>query len=330
VTDKMPPSQSDADRESPAAEADRDDADLDADLWPDPIGVTGQATRPVITNDGPRISARDRIRIERERVARRRRWIRLSMVSTGVLVLAAAATAIGITSHHGRHAPAPAPAPFGYQGPYAPVTLNVDNSVTMARPGVTEPIVDIYEDFQCPECRTFEKSDGAVIQQLADQGKVKVVYYPFTIFAGQPELANSVRAWTAARCAPPSRWVKYHNVLYANQPAQTTSDGFPVSQLIQLGKDAGITSPAFAQCVRSQQYAAQDAPLSDQIINAGMSTMPDVTLDGKALGADLTPSALRKLILARSAKAKPPAKKKPAVRGGVTAPLGIATPPRKP
>lgn len=307
MTDKVPSSRSDADRERPAPEVDLDEADLDADLWPDPLGVTGQATRPVITNGAPRISPRDRIRTERKRIARRRRRIRVSTVSAGVLVLAAAATAVGITSHHGRHTATPAP--FGYQGPYAPVTLNVDNSVTMARPGVTEPVLDIYEDFQCPACRAFEKSDGAVIQQLADQGKVKVVYYTFTISAGQPQLANSVRAWAAARCAPPSRWVKYHNVLYANQPAQTTSGGFPVSQLIQLGKDVGITSPAFAQCVRSQQYAAQDAPLSDQIINAGMSTMPDVTLDGKALGTGLTPSALRKLILAKSMKTNPSAKK---------------------
>jgi protein-disulfide isomerase len=253
----------------------------------------------MMTDSVPRISARDRIRMERERSARRRRRIRALTVSVGVLALAGAA-AVGIASYHGRHAAGPAhPAPFGYTGPYAPVTLNADNSVTMARPDVTKPILDVYEDFQCPACRAFEKSDGAVIQQLAEQGKVKVVYYPFTIFSGQPQLANSVRAWAAAKCAPPGRWVKYHNALYANQPAQTTSGGFPVSQLIRLGKDVGITSPSFAQCVRSQQYAAQNAPLSDQIINAGVSTMPAVTLDGKVLGSNLTPSALRKLILAR-------------------------------
>jgi protein-disulfide isomerase len=303
VTDNVPSSRSEADRKSPAPEVDLDEAALDADLWSDPPGVTGQATRPATTISALRISARDRIRTERERIARRRRRIRVSTVSAGVLVLAAAAATaavVGITPHHGRNTAAPAP--FGYQGPYAPATLNVDNSVTMVRPGVTGPVLDIYEDFQCPECRAFEKSDGAVIQQLAGQGKVKVVYYPFTVFAGQPQLANSVRAWAAARCAPPSRWVKYHNVLYANQPAQATSGGFPVSQLIRLGKDAGIASPAFTQCVRSQQYAAQDPPLSDQIINAGMSTLPNVTLDGKALGTGLTPSALRKLILAKSAK----------------------------
>jgi protein-disulfide isomerase len=269
--------------------------------------MASPATRPLMTDSTPRISARERMRMERDRSARRRRRIRVSTVSAGVLVLAAAAV-VGITSYHGRHTAVPAPpAPFGYAGPYAPVTLNVDNSVTMARPGVAKPVLDVYEDFQCSACRAFEKSDGAVIQQLADQGKVKVVYYPFTIFSGQPELANSVRAWAAARCAPPGRWVKYHNALYANQPAQTASDGFPVSQLIRLGEDVGITSPAFAQCVRSQQYAVQDEPVSDQIVNAGVgvSGMPALTLDGQALGNGLTPSALRKLILAKPKKTSP-------------------------
>jgi protein-disulfide isomerase len=240
------------------------------------------------------------------------------MAGAGVLVLAAATAAVVITSHHGRHTTVPAP--FGYTGPYAPVTLNADNSVTMSRPGVIKPVLDVYEDFQCPACRVFEKSDGAVIQQLAEQAKVKVVYYPFTIYPGEPQLANSVRAWAAAKCAPPGRWVKYHNALYANQPLQTTSGGFPVSQLVRLGEDVGITSPAFAQCVRSQQYAVQDAPLSDQIINAGVSTMPIVTLDGKVLGNSLTPSTLRKLILARSQKA-------PVRPRGVTGNYGRPRPP---
>jgi len=297
MTDEAPSSRAEVGGERPAP-----GADLDAALWPGAPAVTDRPARTSTTNGAPRISARDRIRVERERIARRRR-IRALAAGAGVLVLAAAAAVGIIASRPGGHAPIP-PAPFGYQGPYAPVTLNADNSVTMARPGVSSPVLDVYEDFQCPACRTFEGSDGAVIQQLAEQGKVKVVYYVFTVYPGQPQLTNSVRAWAAARCAPPSRWVKYHNELYANQPTQTASGGFPVSQLVRLGKDAGITGRAFAQCVQSQQYAVQDAPFSDQIINAGVGTMPALTLDGKALGGGLSPSALRKLILAKSAKPK--------------------------
>jgi protein-disulfide isomerase len=239
------------------------------------------------------MAARDRLRREREREARRRRRTRWAVVGAAVLVLAGAVAGTVVL----RHGHTPRRAEFGYAGPYAPVTLNVDNSVTMAQPGVTSPVIDVYEDFQCPECRAFENTNGGMIQRLADRGKVKVVYYPFTIFSGQPQLANSVRAWAAARCAPPGRWAKYHNALYANQPAETAVDGFSVGMLVRLGKQVGITSPAFALCVRSQEYAVQDAPLSDQILNGGVSGMPTLTLNGHVLHISPTSPGLRRLIL---------------------------------
>jgi protein-disulfide isomerase len=189
---------------------------------------------------------------------------------------------------------------FGYTGPYAPVTLNADNSVTMAQPGVTQPVLNVYEDFLCSACRTFEKGGGAVIQRLADEGKVKVVYYPFTAFGSEPQRANSIRAWAAARCAPANLWARYHNSLYASQPAQTAASGFAISLLVQLGRNAGITSPGFAQCVQSQQYATEDLPLSDQIINSGVSTMLTVTLNGRALSPSLSSPQLRQQIISAS------------------------------
>jgi protein-disulfide isomerase len=132
-----------------------------------------------------------------------------------------------------------------------------------------------------------------LIQRLAAQGKLKVVYYPFTIFSTQPQRANSIRAWAAARCVPASAWAKYHNALYASQPAETATGGFPVSQLVRLGRAAGITSPDFAHCVQSQQYATLDAPFSDQIINSGINGMLTLMLNGHALDPSLTSAELR-------------------------------------
>jgi protein-disulfide isomerase len=267
-----------------------------ADTVPLTPAVSRSATNRSATNKAPRESARDRLRREREREARRRRRTRWSVVGAAVLVLIAGAVASIVIL---RHDHTPRKVDLGYAGPYAPVTLNVDNSVTMAQPGVTSPVIDVYEDFQCSECRAFENTNGGMLQQLAHRGKVKVVYYPFTIFSDQPEQANSVRAWAAARCAPPSRWAKYHNALYANQPAETAVDGFSVGMLVRLGKEVGITSPAFVHCVRSQEYAVQDAPLSDQIMNGGVSGMPTLTLNGHVLHISPTSRGLRKLILAQ-------------------------------
>ena len=178
--------------------------------------------------------------------------------------------------------------------------MNADNSVTMAQPGVTQPILDVYEDFQCPACRTFEQNSGATIQRLADEGKVKVIYYPFTVFGSGPRRASSIRAWAAARCVPARTWARYHNLLFASQPSQTTADGFAISQLIRLGGNAGITARGFAQCVGSQQYAVQDPPLSDQIMNSGVNDMLTLKLNGQIVNPDLTSSQLRRQIVSAS------------------------------
>ncbi|MDX6394643.1 MAG: hypothetical protein QOJ73_5706 [Streptosporangiaceae bacterium] len=315
MTDEAPPDQRHSRNQPPPPEA-----DLDAALWPAPAQEapaqeapaqeapaqpapevpapevpTGVAPvrRPVRAAASPGVSARERIRTERARRARRRR-IRVAAGSVGVIVLIAAAVATSVIVLHARVGTAKVKT--GYGGPFAPVTLNVDNSVTMARPGVTKPVLDVYEDFRCPACAAFENAVGSMIQRLADHGQVKVIYYPFTAVSGQSQ-ASSIRAWAAARCVPANRWARYHNALYANQPAETTSAGFPASALVQLGKDVGITSHAFAQCVRSQKYAAQDPPLSDQIINSGVNNAPILKLNGQVLDVGQTSSELRHRIL---------------------------------
>lgn len=170
----------------------------------------------------------------------------------------------------------------------------------MAQPGVTRPELDVYEDFQCPPCRAFEKASGGVIQQLADQGRLKVVYHPFTIFVAQPQQANSTRAWVASRCAPAQNWVAYHNALFASQPALTTVNGFPVTQLLQLGKKSGITDQAFTQCVSSQKDATQDASLSHTTLalGSGLDGLPTLKLNGTILTASPTSSTFRSQLIA--------------------------------
>lgn len=273
----------------------------------EPGGSVTTRPRPTGPSYSRSAAARERLRLEREQESRRRRR-RLRVITLGTIALIAAGVTTSIAlqpsgTHHAPKVSAPPARPgFGYSGPYAPVTLNADNSVTMAQPGVSQPVLDVYEDFQCSACRTFEQGSGATIQQLADQGKVKVVYYPFTVFGSQPQRASSIRAWSAAKCVPASLWARYHNLLYASQPAPTAAGGFTPSLLIRLGQTAGITSSGFAQCVQSQQFAVQDAPLSDQIMNSGVTSMLTLRLNGQALNPDVTAAQLRRVIISASSR----------------------------
>jgi protein-disulfide isomerase len=169
-----------------------------------------------------------------------------------------------------------------YSGPYAPATATAGDTVTMAQPGITRPVIQVYEDFQCSVCYQFEVANGGLVERLAYEGLAKVIYHPFTIFVGsQPRQANSTRAWAAAMCVPVRSWVQYHNLLYTHQPAETAQDGFPVTQLLAIGRLSGLTGSDFTQCVTSQRYAAQLVPLSNRITDSGINATPTVTLNGR-------------------------------------------------
>src|SRR5690606_10152556 len=49
----------------------------------------------------------------------------------------------------------------------APITVNPEGDVVMAKEGVTKPVVDIYVDYQCPACRELERVSGATFKNLA-------------------------------------------------------------------------------------------------------------------------------------------------------------------
>jgi protein-disulfide isomerase len=251
-----------------------------------------------------RAAARERIRLERERAARRRQRNRVLIVvgsALGAIVIAVVVILVVRPGHNSGTATSPVHNAY-YNGPFAPVTKNADHSVTSAQPGVTTPVLDIYEDFQCPVCDMFEKANGAVVQRLAYQGQVRVVYHPFTIFLGeQPAQDNSVRAWAAAQCVPGGSWLRYHNLLYSNQPDERARNGFPISLLLALGRKIGLTSASFTHCVSAQTYAPQAVPFSQQVIKGGIDSTPTVKLNGKPVSSAtlLQPgTALQKLILA--------------------------------
>lgn len=247
-------------------------------------------------------AARERIRLERERAARRQRRNRALLIVGGALAVIVVAVVVIFAVQPGRDSPTTTVRGASYSGPFAPATLNADHSVTVAQPGVSGPVLNVYEDFQCPVCDTFEQANGGMVQKLAAEGKVRVIYHPFVIFLGrQPQQANSVRAGAAARCVPATKWQQYHNLLYANQPRETTVGGFPIRQLLAMGNRIGLTSPAFTKCVTGQRYAGQAIQVSQQVIKSGITGTPTVKLNGQLVSNGILVSpggTLQKMILA--------------------------------
>ena len=98
--------------------------------------------------------------------------------------------------------------------------------------------VDVYEDFQCPACATFEQQGGGeALAELATSGAATVVYYPLSFLDGNLGNDSSSRAANASGCAVDEggtdAFVDFHNAVFANQPEEEGT-GFTDDQLARL------------------------------------------------------------------------------------------------
>ena len=142
-----------------------------------------------------------------------------------------------------------------------------------------KPVVDLWEDFQCPICARFEATNGAYIQTLISEKRAKVVFHILS-FIG-PE---SILAANAAACAADdSKFLQYHSYLYANQSATENSGLWSNEGLIAAGSNAGLTSSTFKSCISGGKYAAWVGNVAKDGENKKIDSTPTVYVNGKTI-----------------------------------------------
>ncbi|MBG0563030.1 DsbA family protein [Actinoplanes aureus] len=162
-------------------------------------------------------------------------------------------------------------------------TAAVDDGTAFAV-GSGPVTVDIYEDFMCPACNSFEQASSATLKQLVDAGKVTVRYHPVAIldrFSNGTEYSTRSAAASAA-AAQEGKFTEYHEVLFANQPAEG-SDGLSDEKLIELGKSVGLTSDTFADAVNNGSYRSWAAQATEKFSERNFTGTPTITVNGEQL-----------------------------------------------
>jgi protein-disulfide isomerase len=141
------------------------------------------------------------------------------------------------------------------------------------------PVVDIYEDFQCPVCMQFEAVNMDYIDSLVTEKKATVRYHILS-FIGE----ESVLAANASACAnDEDKFLAFHNSLYANQPAAENSGEWSNERLIAIAKVAGISGKKFESCVNDGTYAGWVAKVAEAGSKSGVNSTPTVFVNGKEI-----------------------------------------------
>lgn len=145
-------------------------------------------------------------------------------------------------------------------------------------PTVT-PTIDVWVDYQCPACRTFEVLNGGYLNEVIAQKKAKVVFHPLT-FIG----AESIIAANAAACAADeNKFVDMNLALFQNQGSSENSGRWQGDAMLAIGESIGIKSDSFKQCVREGNYVKWTRNVTEASASKNINSTPTIRINGKDL-----------------------------------------------
>jgi protein-disulfide isomerase len=210
----------------------------------------------------------------RARDERRRRTV-LGGVAAAVAVLIALVVVIVVQTQRTSTA----------AGAMVPANTVDGTVISVGAPGA--PVtVDLYEDFQCPNCKAFEDATGSTLAQLISDGTVQAHYHGMAFLDTSANGQYSTRALNAAAVvvatAGPEAFQTFHDLLYAHQPAEGGS-GLTDAQLVQYAAQAGAAGSSVEQDIRDLTYGDWVKTATDQASKDGVTSTPTVLVDGQKL-----------------------------------------------
>lgn len=202
----------------------------------------------------------------RERRARQRR--RRVIVYT-VLVVAAAAILAALVIY-------PSVAPIGDIVSITPGAHPQAQGRVLGDPQAAV-LIELYEDFQCPTCGAFSRTDAPrLIQAYVSTGQARLAFRQFPFIGDE-----SFQAANASMCADEQdRFWDYYDMLFANQSGENRG-AFSNRRLEAFAENLGLDMTAFRACFDDRKYEAEIQAEKQTGIDLGVQSTPTIVVDGQ-------------------------------------------------
>ncbi len=214
------------------------------------------------------------IRAEAERKERRTRTLLVTAAVIAVLILVVAIV-VAVQASRDTTGEAATP-PNGAVDTYSVAMGDANAPVT----------VTVYEDFMCPYCGMFEQVSEDALKKYADSGDVQVRYHVVSFLDRASSTDYSTRAANALGVvldtAGPEAAVKFHNELYANQPAEGSA-GLSDEQLVDYAVAAGAEKDAIEGPIADLKFEQWVVNSTDEWSRRGFKGTPTVTVNDEKI-----------------------------------------------
>jgi protein-disulfide isomerase len=238
-------------------------------------------------------AARERLRQERERQAKRDKVRRQLIVAASVVAVLAAAGGIGYAVVQ-MNKPAYWEAAKDDKLVRPANTSGKDGTTVVLGKSTAKKTLVMYEDPRCPVCATFEQSVGSTVKKDFDAGKFKIQYVGATFIDNSlpgEGSKNALSALGAALNVSPEAFLEYKSAMYSTKwhPSETEDKFKDDAYLIKIADTVPALkgNAAFQKAVKDGTYDRWALEESKIFGRDGISGTPTLKMDGKALtGAD--------------------------------------------
>jgi protein-disulfide isomerase len=151
--------------------------------------------------------------------------------------------------------------------------------------------VDLYVDYMCPVCKTFEGINAADLDELREDGTIVVYYHPVSILDRVSQgTAFSTRAANAAGVVAdqaPEAFVTFSDAMFANQPAEGTA-GLDDASIAAIAIGSGVPADV-ADRIQDGEFTKWVLAATDQASQDGMSGTPTIMVNRTILNQEVVP-----------------------------------------
>jgi protein-disulfide isomerase len=204
------------------------------------------------------------------REARRRTILIITSVVAALVVLVGAGIVVQMARQESERAAGTTP------------PANLRNGAFVVGKDTAPVTLTIYSDYLCPFCKVQHDNNLAQTEAWIAEGTAKVEYRMVAFLDQASTDEYSSRALNAAAAvlnSAPDAFPKFHNALYAEQPAEG-GPGLSDDRLVELAVEAGAPKDPVQQAVTKRSYWGWTASVTEQASKDGVSGTPTVLVNG--------------------------------------------------
>ncbi|MGW1496734.1 DsbA family protein [Streptomyces sp. NPDC002402] len=240
-------------------------------------------------------AARERLRQERERQAKKEKTRRQLIVIGSTIVVLAIAGGAGYAIMQANK-PSHWESAKDEKNITAPKNTSGENGTTVVvGKASAKKTLELYEDSRCPVCASFEQAVGPTVKKDVDAGKYKLKYVGATFIdnadSGEGS-KNALSALGAALNVSPEAFTEYKAALYSAKwhPKETDDKFAKDSYLLEVADTipALKSNAEFKKNVEDGTFDAWAMRMSDAFGKSGVEGTPTLKMNGKKVTAEGT------------------------------------------